>query len=336
MSHSFNNRYLKARTYLSVIPTKTKWLHIRRKALMKFYPWIPRQLMVGVTYKCQCRCPHCVIGSSLNKNINEMTSQEIYNLIKAARRLGLLEICYFGGEPLLRDDIIDLIRFTNTNGLLTSIFTNGIRLTQNMVRDLKNAGLSCCNVSLDSASPAQHNRLRGFENCFEKAVEGIKYILDEGIKCNIWTYVKKYDVEKQGLRDLKAIIDLGRHIKVNKVIILFPIASGKWLCNSENILTLSEREMVRTLHNPPFVMLEFPREDTYCPAGKRMVYVTPNGDLSPCPTLPYFFGNIRHNSLRIILKKFNREFIKQKQGNCGECIMNTNSFRDKLSFIHKE
>lgn len=324
------NTLIKERHFLINTNIKTKLLYVRRKIKRLYNSPIPLQLWIGITYRCQCQCVHCCMGPYLNKNKSELTKKEIYNIVDTARSLGFLEICYFGGEPLLRSDIIDLIQYASIKGLLPSIYTNGILLTKEKVKELQKAGLYYCNVSLDSASPEHHDSLRKFKGCFNKAMDGIKYLMESGVKCDIWTYVSKDDVENNDLKDTKDLIELGRRINVNRVVILFPMASGNWICGVENILTQAEREKVRNLYNPPFVVLEFPSEETYCIAGRRMIYVNPQGDVSPCPTIPHFFGNIRKESLTIILEKLNSGFSASKEKGCGECVMNKEVFREKI------
>ena len=102
----------------------TRWFHARQKILRRFRPYIPCQLYIGVTHRCQCDCVHCCLGPLLNKNRDELSPQEIHRLITAAKGLGFQEVSYFGGEPLLREDIDDLIRFSSSKGLQTSIYTN--------------------------------------------------------------------------------------------------------------------------------------------------------------------------------------------------------------------
>ena len=258
----------------------------------------------------------------LNKERDELTRQEIYDLVETAKHLGFLEVVYFGGEPLMREDITDLIRFSSSRGLLTSIYTNGILLSRKFAKELRDAGLFYCNVSLDSSSPEQHNRLRGYKGCFEKAEEGIKYLTEAGVQCSIWTYVKKEDVKDGDLLDLKALIEKARQLKVRNVVILFPIASGNWLCGAKSVL--------RLLHDPPFVAMEFPKEDAHCCAGDKMVYITPQGAVSPCPTIPHFFGDIRKEPFVTILERMYKDFVETKVGGCGECVMNQNTFREKI------
>lgn len=307
----------------------TKCLYVRRKVLSRLNGAVPRELWVGVTYKCQCSCVHCYVGSMLNKSADELTTSELFRLVDSARAAGFLEISCLGGEPLSRPDAVDVIKYASSRGMLTSIYTNGILITREKVRELKEAGLNFCNVSIDSPDPEVHNRLRGQKGCFEKAIDGIGYMREAGIKCSIWTYVGKEDVRDRDCRDLKKIIELGRSLGVAKVVVLFPIASGNWLNSGDNMLTLEERERVRALQDPPFVSLEFPFEDVGCIAGKRMVYVDPGGDVSPCPTMPHFFGNIRQEPLWNILKKIGDGLSGGKAAGCGECLMNKSDFRER-------
>ncbi len=315
-------------------PLKTKWLFVRRGALSLLKHRVPRQLWIGITYKCQCHCIHCFLGPQLNKGTNELNRDKIYSLIERAKHLGFMEICFFGGEPLLHEGLLDFIRFSSRRGLLTTIFTNGILLTHKKVRELKESGLYQCNVSVDSASPERHDDLRGYAGCFEKTVEGIRHLSDAGVKSSIWTYVKKEDVNENDLADLKGIIEMGRRLKVHKVVVLYPCASGNWIQSRKNMLTGKEREkvrdVVRELDVAFFVDLEFPDEGTPCNAGRTLAYISPHGDLSPCPVVPYFVGNIHRESFETILNKLDRKFLEEKPKGCGECLMNIDFFRDKI------
>ncbi|MBI5492875.1 MAG: radical SAM protein [Deltaproteobacteria bacterium] len=321
---------LNARRYLSDTSFKTKWLFLRRRLIKIVNPWVPQKLWIGVTYRCQCECVHCCVGPYLNAGGNELTRDEVRSAITEARKMGFLEVTFFGGEPLLCRDLTGHIRYASSIGLMTSLYTNGILLTRERVRELREAGLSFCNVSLDSSSADRHDSLRNYSGGFKAATEGIRNLVDAGIRCSIWSYVSKRDVADRDLKDLRELIAVGRRLKVKKVVILFPIASGNWFCSKEDMLTMEERERVRTLFDPPFVILEFPDEETDCPAGKGLAYINPYGDVSPCPAVPFFFGNVRQEALSDILKKVNGDFVKLEKG-CGECIMNNEKFRHTMA-----
>lgn len=323
-----------AKRFIVRTSLKTKLLYLRRRLVKPYDNWIPQQIWIGVTSKCQCSCVHCLNGSDRFESSKELTKEEICDLIDSARELGCLEVSFFGGEPLLKPEINELVAYTSRRGMLTTVFTNGLLLTQTKVRELKDAGLDYCNVSLDSASPEHHNLLRGVKKGFERAVDGIRFAVDAGIKCSVWTYVSKKDVSQNNLQDTKAIIELGRKLNVFKVVILFPMASGNWLCQKENILCVEEREFVRKLNDPPFVCLEFPDEKTVCCGARSFVYVNPFGKVSPCPTIPYYYGNIRQEPLYDILKKLRRGFVESELMTRGECVMNHGASREEIEQSH--
>lgn len=320
-----------AKRFIVSTSLKTKLLYLRRRLVRPYENWIPQQIWIGVTSKCQCSCVHCCVnGSDRLESAGELTKDEIFDLIDSARELGCLEVSFFGGEPLLKPELTQLVEYASGKGMLTTVFTNGLLLTQEKIRELKDVGLSYCNVSLDSGTPERHNQLRGVKKGFEHAVEGIRFAVEAGIACSIWTYVSKEDVGQNGLQDTKAVIELGRRLNVYKVVVLFPMASGNWLCQKENMLSLEERELVRKLHDPPFVSMEFPDEKTVCGGARNFLYVTPYGKVSPCPTIPIYYGNIRQEPLYDILKKLRKEFVESELKTCGECVMNQGTFREKI------
>lgn len=289
---------------------------------------VPPQLWIAVTYDCQCQCEHCVIGPELNRKTLELSRSDIHQVVKEAQRLGIRRVSLFGGEPLMRDDLTDIVKDTSSLGLKCTIYTNGILLNKENVKRLKAAGLDSCHVSLDSPDKNAHDEFRHYRGCFDKAVQGIKNLVEEGIPASIWTHVSKKDVACNDLRDLKSIIKLGRELSVNNIMVLFPMASGKWLCGWDEILSKEERALVRELFDPPFVRMEFPDEMTTCKGGRLFVYVKPDGSVTPCPTVPYSFGNIQKESLEKILRKIEKEYCNVMSGHHGDCVFNNPSLRD--------
>ena len=69
---------------------------------------VPMTVMIALTYRCQCACVHCS-ASGLSGEKPELTTQEIKNIIAAARELGVPKIGFTGGEPLLRADLPELV-----------------------------------------------------------------------------------------------------------------------------------------------------------------------------------------------------------------------------------
>ncbi len=319
------------RHYWKGTGTGTRRLFLRRLLILATGRRVPVQLWLGVTHRCQCRCLHCFVGEQLNSREPELTAGEIREVIDIARKAGVIELIFFGGEPLLRGDTVEHVAYARSRGLLPTVYTNGILLDEPMVRELKRAGLNRCNVSLDSADPGVHDAKRSHPGCWERAVAGLERLVSHDITANIWTYAAKEEVRDNGMKDLRNIISLGRELGVGSVVILFPIASGNWSCATDEVLTLEEREKVRTLWDPPFVHLEHPTESTMCTAGRRFLYVSPQGELIACPCIPFSYGNIRTDDFMKLVRRVTADMCQYYDRLLGECIMQKPEFRRALA-----
>jgi MoaA/NifB/PqqE/SkfB family radical SAM enzyme len=238
-----------------------------------------------------------------------------------------MEVVLFGGEPLLRRDAIPLVAYARSRGMLPHIFTNGILLDEERTRALKEAGLFRVNISLDSPDAEEHDSRRRLEGCFEKAVAGIERIVALGIRCIVWTYASKKDVAENDMRDLRGMIALSKKLGVNGVYVCFPVPTGNWACGQHEMLSLEERERVRVFQSDPFVELEFPEETSPCRGGIRMLYVYPDGRLTPCPCIPHVYGDVHDEPLDVIARRMWKDMMRYKREAGGMCIMEHPEFR---------
>jgi MoaA/NifB/PqqE/SkfB family radical SAM enzyme len=317
--------------YLKDASFRTRWLFTRRLLMLVAGRRVPVELWLGVTHRCQCRCVHCFVGDRLNSRELELSGNEIRDVIDIARRAGVLELIFFGGEPLLREDTVDHIGYARSRGLLPTLYTNGVLLDEPMVQELRRAGLNRCNVSLDSAVAEVHDTKRRHPGCWDQAVAGLERLVSNDMTACIWTYASKQEVRDNGMKDLRNIISLGRKMGVSSVVILFPIASGNWACATDEVLTLEEREKVRTLWDPPFVHMEHPTESTMCTAGRRFLYVSPQGELIACPCIPFSYGNIRTHDFMQLAERVTADMCQYYDRLLGECIMQKPEFQQALA-----
>jgi len=261
----------------------------------------------------------------------ELSTQEVKSVISAARRLGAVEITLFGGEPLLRNDLEEIIGHARKLRMLPSLDTNGLLLSPGKIESLKAAGLTAVKVSLDSPDAAEHDRLRGVEGCFKKALDGIRGALKQGLSCAISTYATRENVQSGNLQKL---IRLGRNLGVTAVRIIDTTLSGCFLNALPRQLAPPEREELARLLEPGFVFLEnlaSARALTHpiCSAlARRYIYVSPYGDLQPCCFVPLSFGNIRREPLKIITRRLWNSSLMQYDS--GQCLMNNPKFRERL------
>ncbi|MFX1478363.1 MAG: radical SAM/SPASM domain-containing protein [Promethearchaeota archaeon] len=280
-----------------------------KKELMP-YPF-PVAMTFAVTYKCQCKCVHCSAGRHLNKKKKELSTEEAKKLIDDAQKLGVTIIAFTGGEPLLREDIYELIAHVDQKKAMPVMFTNGQYLTDENVEKLANAGLYSLFLSIDSPDAEEHNKLRGMPGLFEEAIEGLKKVKEKGIFANFSSYATRSGTEK-GM--YKRIHKLGIELGLHNIIYFDCVPTGNMLRDTSEMLT---SDLSREIHEysakvfkskivPPLSSQAWQNSvEAYlsgigCLAGNIQFYASAYGDISPCDFSPLFFGNIRKEPLKKI------------------------------------
>jgi len=136
-------------------------------------------LRVSVTQKCDKHCPYCHREGETNPS-TVMTVEEIVRIVRIAISLGISRVKLTGGEPLLRKEIVEIVRGINGLEGLTdlSMTTNGAYM-KGLAEDLKAAGLGRVNVSLPTLDPNVYSNLMGGD--LEDAIEGVKAAVEAGL-----------------------------------------------------------------------------------------------------------------------------------------------------------
>jgi MoaA/NifB/PqqE/SkfB family radical SAM enzyme len=279
-------------------------------------------LILAPTYRCQFHCVHCGVKRTPGLEDQEMETALIKSILDQAKHLGVIQVVFSGGEPLLRDDLEDSIHHARQAGIITRVITNGLLLDRQRVCRLKQAGLTQCSVSIDDADPSVHDRLRGFPGAFAKALEGIKNLKEFDILVQLHTYAAKRNI----MAGLKKIVALGRQLGVFSVCIGFPMAIGRWEDEAGQVLTEEDRFRVRQLQDLGLVHVELSTPMTLCRVSSRhFLFVSPNGDLTPCPFVPYVLGNLKDFTLEEIWRAYR---IGPKMEFRGQCPMNDGRNRE--------
>lgn len=146
-------------------------------------------LRISVTDRCNLKCVYCTPEKGLRRfdRAELLTSGEIVRAVKIANRFGIRKVRITGGEPLLRSDIIQLVKSVKEVGMRDlSLTTNGMLLA-GMADELKTAGLNRINISLDTLRPERFSSIaRGGD--LERVWEGIRKAEEAGlypIKLNV-------------------------------------------------------------------------------------------------------------------------------------------------------
>jgi len=285
-----------------------------------------RLVEISLTDRCQCRCGHCFASTQQPlPEEDELETLRIKALIDDLSKMGVPEVCFSGGEPLLRHDILEIVSYAHSRGLVARLITNGILLNEQMVANLKHAGLNWCSLSIDSPKSSAHDAFRRYSGCYDKVIEGLKLLVKYKIPCSIITVARK---ELLNSGELEEIVQIGKRIGVTVVRINFPVPIGRFINQENQTLNFEQREKVRDLLRYGNVVMEAPSEGTKCTAAVTKVNILPNGNVTPCVFVPLSYGNIRENSFSEIWNSM-AEYSKQFKVN-GTCPMCDPILRERV------
>lgn len=271
---------------------------------ISLYQWrkLPELISIAVTDKCNCSCKHCSFVS-MKKNQAILNTEEIKNIIVQAQQLGVATVNFVGGEPLLREDIVDLVKFVDKRLSQVVLFTNGYFLAKK-IKDLKKAGLTSVVISIDAYTAAQHDEIRGLDGLFAKALIGIKEARKAGLLVGISAVIDQHSYLN---KDINKIIEWAKEQKVNEVMLFDAVPTGRYSCNSRLLGPQPYLEDVIKLSTEYNQKKDYPGIYSYsyvksnkglgCLGGVSIFYVSPYGDICPCDFNPYSIGNVREKSL---------------------------------------
>ena len=135
-------------------------------------------------WNCNQKCVHCYAAGQPLSDETELSTDEWKEILRRCRGAGIPQVTFTGGEPTMRDDLIELIR--DARWFISRLNTNGIRLTEDYCRKLHEAELDSVQITFYSDDPEAHNRLVGAPQ-YESTVKGIENALAEGLSVSINT-----------------------------------------------------------------------------------------------------------------------------------------------------
>ena len=284
-----NNIFPKDLQYLNKDNLNIKFTKLTKKIgnMFSFFDIVYFEL----TRACNLKCIHCLNNSGI-KQKDELTKEDLLKLIKKLSSLGVQEIRFTGGEPLLFNGIYDLIKFATEEGICTSLGTNGTLITKEVAKKLKESGLKKVVVSIDG-NKKTHDKIRGKKN-YQKAMNGLKYLKQNDINVRVNSVIMKSNMDD--------VIKLAKKMSRKKITIFIRrfISSGRGKELENNMLNKKDYDYVRNklqkeLAKKTYVNGHYLRNDEGvnpriklpfvirgCKAGQRAITILPNGDINLC------------------------------------------------------
>ena len=133
---------------------------------------------IFVTYACNLRCGMCDLPFRPTKYFKdgkkELSTEEMKELIDDFAHIGTTGLGFTGGEPWLRKDLVELVRYAKSKKMVAHTSSNGWYMNKENARKLIEAGLDAISFSLDGSTPETHDKSRGMFGSYDKVIEAIK------------------------------------------------------------------------------------------------------------------------------------------------------------------
>jgi len=202
-----------------------------------FVPAGPFEVVWNFTYKCNLKCKHCYedAGSEKLPELPTDEAKQVIDILSKIAGVGLPALSFSGGEPLARKDFFELAAYAKKHIPYISIASNGTLLTKDNAKKVKEAGVDYVEISIDGASPKVHDEFRGIPGAFERAIQGVKNCVEEGIDTCIATVL-----HKDNLAETEKIIQLAKDLGVRFMHFNY-IPTGRAKMHVELDLTPDER-----------------------------------------------------------------------------------------------
>lgn len=262
---------------------------------------------LDVISKCNLRCKHCFEGEKECIS-NILSVEEIKNfgnsLCKIDNPLGInVEIT--GGEPLLRNDILDVLEALNNKHINRSIVTNGLLLNEEIIDYMASESIPIT-ISIDGITTESHEFIRG-KNTFNRTIENIKKCIDKGIRTTL-----SMTVHEGNKNEVLGMYGLGAELGADTVLVNFlndfgfakdnglviteetPVIKSvlEEAVKNDEIYNLVKKSNISKL----IATVLFPIKTSCCGTGISTCSVRADGNVYPCPSFQcdcFCAGNIR-------------------------------------------
>ena len=183
----------------------------------------------NITSRCNLKCVHCY--ASVTGACRELTTKQGLKLISGLKDYGVPVVLFSGGEPLIRDDLPELVEAATSAGMRAVISTNGTLITREKAEILGDMGLSYIGVSLDGLEDI-NDRFRGVSGAFAKALSGIENAMSAGIKVGL-----RFTMNKRNYQEIPKIFDLMESQGIPRICFYHLVYTGRGKSLMEEDLT---------------------------------------------------------------------------------------------------
>lgn len=308
-------------------------------------PERPLTLIAELTYRCPLRCPYCSnpVNYGDHEYRQELTTAQWLDVIQQAAQLGILQLGFTGGEPLLQPDLEVMVETAAATGLYTSLITAGTLLTPERAARLQACGLDHVQISVQDSQAAESDAIAGIRS-FEQKLTAARLVKALEFPLTLNVVLHRHNLDR-----IEEIIALCEQLEADRVELANTQYYGWALHNRTSLLPTPEQlqraqqVVAEAQQHRRFPMgLVYVLPDYYesypkpCMGGwgQRAMVVAPNGEVLPCQvakSIPGLtFANVCDHPLEWIW--FHSDAFNRFRGNdwmaepCRSCPRQTVDF----------
>jgi len=262
----------------------------------------PMVVLISPTMRCNLRCAGCY-AAEYDRG-HDMPAEVVERIVAEARDLGTYAITLLGGEPFIREDVLDLL--DKYRDMTFQVFTNGALITDELAARLANAGNVLVCLSIDGFE-RDHDARRG-EGALRRTEEGMAALRQAGVPFGSSTMVTSRNyMDVTGDAFVDYLIEHG--CLWGWHFLYMPVGEDP---DISLMPTPQQREYLRTRgaarirENKPLFVMDFWNDAPYVggciAAGREYLHINANGDVEPCIFTHFAADNIRDKSLAEALR----------------------------------
>ncbi len=175
----------------------------------------------NMTRRCNLKCVHCYAQALEEDGKDDISTEQAKTIINDLAAFGAPVMLFSGGEPLVRQDLVELAHHAVGKGMRAVISTNGTLITKEKARELKEVGLSYVGISLDGGQEV-HDKFRAVPGSFKKALQGIENCQVEGLKVGL-----RFTINKRNVAEVPKLFGLVRDLEVPRICFYHLVYSGR-------------------------------------------------------------------------------------------------------------
>ncbi len=268
---------------------------------------IPVNGSMELTFRCNLRCAHCYCNLSPDDPqaiAAELSTEEVLVLIDQVTESGCLWFLITGGEPLLRNDALDVLLHAKKRGLITTLFTNGTLVTESVADFLAEWQPHSVEITLYGVTHETHEKITRVPGSFDRSMRGIELLLERSVPLALKTMAMTLNREE--IFPLKAFAE-ERGLKFRFDPLLNPRLDGSkkpcdFRLSPDEVLGMDLEDEQRAREWREFCgkfITPLPSEHLFsCGAGVSTFHIDPYGRMSACEMARFRSYDLRSGSFR--------------------------------------